>query len=427
MKILVIGSGGREHAMCRALRTSQSHPAAELLVAPGNPGTGACGRNVNVAADNVDGLVELAERSEVDLVLPGPELPLVLGVADRLAGKGIPCCGPDKYGAQLEGSKLFTRELGQQAGVAAPRYQSLTTPAEFEAAVHKWQGLPVLKADGLAAGKGVFLPDTKEACIVVGERLLGGELGEAGRTVLLEERLIGTEASLFYACHGEHAIALPHARDHKRLGDADTGPNTGGMGAISPNPCITAEIEAEVRTSIVAPVLKTLCTRGHPFIGFLYAGLMLTKTGIKLLEFNVRMGDPEAQAVLPRLAPGEFTRLCHATATGALEGFALRTEPRPTCTVVVASAGYPGKARKGDAIELSVGLENDDRWLDHAGTALQEGALVTSGGRVAAVVAHGDSAQQARAAAYNGVSQLKFKGMQFRSDIGAEPRADGKH
>ncbi len=418
MRILVVGEGGRETAICRALATAT--PAPELVIAPGNAGTVRFGRNEPVAVKDVDGLVALARRERVDLVLPGGETSLVLGVADRLREAGIPCCGPSRAAAQLEGSKSFTRTLAHDVDAPSPAFVVTRREAELGWALDAWEAVPVVKADGLAGGKGVFLPDTKDEALEIGRRLLHGELGDAGREIVLEERLTGIEASLFYACDGRDAVLLPHARDHKRIGDDDTGPNTGGMGAVSPNPDVTPEVEARVRREIVGPVLAELARRGMPFIGFLYAGVMLTAAGPKLLEFNVRLGDPEAQAVLPRLAPGELLRLCRALVAGRLAGFELGVQPGHTCAVVLSAAGYPDKPRTGDVIDVAPGAEGAGRWVDLAGAREEGGKLVTSGGRVLAVVARDGSAAAARGAAYAAIDHVRFAGMHFRRDIGRE-------
>jgi phosphoribosylamine--glycine ligase len=415
-RILVVGSGGREHAICRALRTD---PEVELLVAPGNPGTAALGRNCAVAATDVAGLLALAKSEGVALVVPGPEAALVCGLADALAAAAVPCCGPCQRAARLESSKRYMRELTQSAGVPGARYVVVTRSAELSDAVASFAAPPVVKADGLAAGKGVLLPDDAAACVAAARELLAGSLGEAGRVVVLEERLVGVEASLFYLCDGVTALALPHARDHKRIFDGDAGPNTGGMGAVSPNPAIDAEVEARVRSTIVEPTLATLAEAGAPFRGFLFAGVMLTGAGPRLLEFNVRLGDPEAQAILPRLAPGSFADLCLGAATGALAGGQVTTAPGATCAVVLAAAGYPGPPRTGDEIRVALGLERSERWLDHAGTRRDGDRLVTAGGRVAAVVARGSDAVAARQSAYAGIAEVSFDGMQYRRDIGA--------
>jgi phosphoribosylamine--glycine ligase len=417
VRILVIGEGGRETAICRALSTAT--PAPELVIAPGNAGTARFGRNVPVPVKDLPGLVALARAEKVDLVIPGGETSLVLGVADALTAAGIPCCGPSRAAAQLEGSKIFTRELAAAVGAPSPAYAVTRREAELAWALDAWLGAPpVVKADGLAGGKGVFLPDSKAEALAIGRRLFGGELGDAGREIVLEERLVGVEASLFYACDGKTAVLLPHARDHKRVGDGDKGPNTGGMGAISPNPDVTPELEARVRREVVLPVLAELQRRGTPFVGFLYAGLMLTAAGPKLLEFNARLGDPETQAVLPRLTPGAFLELCLRTAKGELDGFSLGVQPGFTCAVVLAAGGYPETPRLGETITVAADAEDATRWIDFAGVASRGGALVTAGGRVMAVVGKGASAPEARAAAYAGVPKVSFAGMHHRRDIG---------
>lgn len=418
MKVLVIGNGGREHAMCRALQSGVPRPT--LLCAPGNPGTATCGTNVPVAVDDVAGLVALAQREKVDLVIPGPEAALVVGVADAMRTAGIPCCGPGAIPAQLEASKLFTRQLAMRLKLPSPEYAVVGDATTLASVLEAWPGgVPVIKADGLAAGKGVFLPETVAEAGAIGRRLLDGELGNAGTTLVLEERLYGSEASLFYACSGRHAISLPHARDHKRLLDGDAGPNTGGMGAISPNPGLTESLEEDVLRHIVQPTLDALANDGAPFCGFLFVGLMLTERGPKLLEFNVRLGDPEAQAILPRLAAGEFLRLCEATAKGGLDGFVLNVDPRPTCAVVLTASGYPEAPRRGDSIQVNGALESAHRWLIHAGTRQGDDGLQTAGGRVAAVVAQGNTADEARKLAYAGVALVRFDGAHVRHDIGA--------
>lgn len=417
MKILVVGQGGREHAICRAL----ANDGASLVAAPGNPGIAAHARCVAVKVDDVEGLVKLARDESVDLVVPGPEAALVAGLADALKHAGIPCCGPSRAAAQLEGSKSFMREIAYAAEVESPAFRVVRRDAEVATAMADIPGLPVIKADGLCAGKGVVLPDTRDACMQAARDFLAGSMGEAGRTVVLEERLAGVEASLFYACDGENLVALPHARDHKRIFDDDKGPNTGGMGAVSPNPVIDAKREQHVRDEIVMPVVRELKRRDTPYVGFLYAGVMISPTGdIKLLEFNARLGDPEAQAVLPRLAKGELSRLCLATATGKLEGFHLVVDHRTTVAVVVCAHGYPADPRKGDVITIDPALATADRWLDQAGTTLEGDVLRTNGGRVAAVVACGGSLREARAKAYAGVEHVHFAGKHFRRDIARE-------
>lgn len=418
MRVLVVGGGGREHAMCRALATGPEPP--EILAAPGNPGIAALARLLPVAADDVDGLVAAARSESVDLVLPGPELPLVLGLADALGAAGIACCGPTAAAARLEGSKAFTREVCAAAGVPSPAHRIVDRAGDVDAALAAFDRVPVVKADGLAAGKGVFLPDTVEGCRDAALRLLDGALGPAGARVVVEERLAGTEASLFFVVDGVDAVRLPHARDYKRLLDGDRGPNTGGMGSVSPNPDIGEGEVAAVEADIVLPILAHLAASGNPYRGFLYAGLMLTDEGPRLLEINVRLGDPEAQVILPRLEPGAFGEIAAGAAAGAVGGPGPVVDAAPTCAVVVASHGYPDAPRRGDPITIGPSTEGEDRWIDYAGTSLRDGRLVTAGGRVAAVVARAATVPEARAAAYRGVAGLHWEGMQYRTDIGRD-------
>ena len=408
--------------MCLSLAGTQDRDVS-ILAAPGNPGTAAVGRNVDVAASDIHGLVRLAREESVDLVVPGPEISLVEGVADACSAAGIPCCGPSAAAARLEGSKAFTRTLTAEAGVPSPRYLIVESSAEVAAAVASFEVAPVIKADGLAGGKGVFLPDSAAACEARAHDLLGGSLGDAGRRVVFEERLSGVEASLFYACSGTSLVALPHAQDYKRLEDDDLGPNTGGMGAISPNPVIDGVLEKTVRETIVLPILETMADRGTPFAGFLYAGLMLTTGGPKLLEFNVRLGDPEAQAILPRLEGDGFLDVCLQTAHGHPEAAEPDVDAAATCAVVLAAQGYPQVPRTGDPIEILPGLDTPERWLVHAGTRRRNGDLVTAGGRVAAVVARDDTVARARRSAYEGLDMIHWRGMTARRDIGTPQRS----
>jgi len=420
MRVLIVGGGGREHAMARALTTA---PDCELFSAPGNPGTAGLGHNVQLAAEDVDAVVELVRSAAIELVVPGPEGPLVAGLVDALHRlPGVLCCGPRQAAAALEGSKVFTRALARELGIPGPDHRTVTAPEQVAAALRAFSRPPVLKADGLCGGKGVFLPDSLAECALRAHELLGGALGEAGRQVVLEERLLGTEASLFFACHGEQCLPLPHARDHKRLHDGDAGPNTGGMGAVSPNPTVDAALTAQIATEFVRPVLRELQRRGTPFVGFLFVGLMLTAHGPRLLEFNVRLGDPEAQVILPRLAAGEFLRLCLATARGELEDFRLAVDPRPTCAVVLAAGGYPDRGGGGERLYLDPELLTQRRWFIHAGTTATDGALRVSGGRAGAIVAQGATARAAREHAYAGLAHVRFAQMQYRTDIGAPER-----
>jgi phosphoribosylamine---glycine ligase len=414
MRVLVVGSGGREHAMCRALAEAGG---VDVLAAPGNPGTAQVARNLPV--DDVDGIVSAAVSEAVDLVLPGPEAPLVLGLADALAAVSIPCCGPSAPAARLEGSKAFTRAVTAVAGVPSPGFTVVVDRSGVDDALTRFSAPPVVKADGLAAGKGVFLPETPGEARRLVIDLLGGMLGDAGRRVVLEERLYGVEASLFYACRETEVVVLPHARDHKRLEDGERGPNTGGMGAVSPNPMVDASLVDEVTASIVLPTLEAMAARGSPYSGFLFAGLMLTDDGPRLLEYNVRLGDPEAQAILPRISGGGFVDVvAWAAGIGDEEAPIPVEDPRSVCAVVLAADGYPGPPRTGDPIEVDPGLEGADRWLIHAATRLDDGTLVTAGGRVGAVVGRAESLERARLLAYEGVGLVRWEGMTYRGDIG---------
>lgn len=415
-RVLLLGSGGREHAMARALRTA---PAIELFIAPGNPGMQALGEVLPLDLSDLAAVARTAAELRIEVVVPGPERLLCAGLADALHTAGVACCGPTAAAARLEGSKIFMRELTAPLGVPGPRFTIVRTAADLGAAmraVAAWGSVPVVKADGLAGGKGVSLPASPRECIEHAERLL------ASGPVLLEERLHGEEASLFFACHGADCVALPSARDHKRLHDGDHGPNTGGMGAVSPSPALTPDLAEEVRARIVQPVLAALCDRGTPFVGFLFAGLMLTARGPMLLEFNVRLGDPEAQAILPRLGAGELLRLVLATARGRLKELHPAVDPRPTCAVVLCAPGYPDEPALGTEITLAPGLAaagaESDAWLLHAGTREEQGRLRSAGGRVLNLVARGDTAAAARARAYQALRGVRLAGMHFRTDIG---------
>jgi phosphoribosylamine---glycine ligase len=415
MRVMVIGGGGRESAICRALATARPQPS--LLIVPGNPGTAALGTNIALRTGDLDAVVGLAARDKVDLVVVGPEQPLVAGLADHLRALGIRCCGPSARAAQLEGSKIFARELAQRVDAPSPTFRVVAAGDDIAAAVRAFATPPVVKADVLAAGKGVLLPDDFAGCERAVVALLDGRLGIRTTRVVLEERLRGVEASLIYACAGGEAVLLPHARDHKRLGDGDQGPNTGGMGAISPNPAMSATVAHEVRCRIVEPMLAAMVDLGSPFAGFLFVGVMLTAEGPRLLEINVRLGDPEAEAILPRLKPGVFLELCERIATGRLDGMRLEEDSRPVCAVVLAAPGYPEAPHADLPLTIDAGMEHADRWVDHAGTKVANGRLVTAGGRVLVIVGRGADLARARETAYEGV-ELVRGGLQYRHDIG---------
>ena len=416
-RVLVIGGGAREHAILHALGRSRQQP--ELFCAPGNAGIAKLVAVSPVAADDISGITELAARESVELVVVGPEVPLVAGLADRLTEIGIPCFGPTAAGARLEGSKSFCKEVMAAAGVPTAAHRVVDTVAEGLDAITELQGnrFPaVIKADGLAAGKGVIIAADREQAREALTRLLVEHRFGTSK-VVVEEHLSGPEVSLLALCDGVRALPLASAQDYKRIFDGDRGPNTGGMGAYSPVPAIGPIEAAALCASVHQPVLDELNRRGIEFHGVLYAGLMLTPGGTRVLEFNARFGDPETQAILPRLRTDLFELLSAATVTGGLEGATLDWDPRAAVTVVLASAGYPESSSSGDPIS---GLDalGQEVAVTHAGTARNgDGQLVTAGGRVLGVTALGADANAARSAAYAAAERIAFPGRQLRHDI----------
>ena len=417
MKVLVVGSGGREHALCWKL--SQSPKVSELVCAPGNPGIASCARLAAVAADDVAGLVDLARREGVGLVVVGPEKPLSLGLADALAEAGIPCFGPKKSAAEIEASKAFAKGVMQRAGIPTAAFGVFDDPAAAKSFASKLQGKVAVKADGLAAGKGVVVCDSvPEAAAAIDEMMVDKAFGAAGARVVIEEKLEGEEASVIALVDGANLAILAPAQDHKRIFDGDQGPNTGGMGAYSPTPAVDAAMLERVRREVLEPAVRQLAGEGRPFVGALYAGLMLTADGPKVIEFNARLGDPETQPILMRLESDLFEAL-HAAATGNLADVDLRFSPEPALTVVIAAEGYPGTVRTGDVIEGLEDVPPTDRLVVfHAGTALKDGEVVTAGGRVLGVTARGSSVADARERAYEACARIRFPGLQLRKDIG---------
>ena len=418
MRVLVIGSGGREHALCWALAASPM--LGRLWCAPGNPGIAELAELVPIGVMDIAALTAFAVAQKIDLVVPGPEAPLVAGLTDAMTAAGIACCGPTLAAAQLEGSKVFTKELADAAGLPTAKWERFDD-ADAARAFVRHRGAPiVVKADGLAAGKGVVVATTEsEAFAAIHDFMETGTLGAAGTTIVLEECLIGEEISCFALCDGTNALPLGSAQDHKRVGEGDTGPNTGGMGAYSPAPVLTPALEAEVMTRIIAPTVKAMADEGTPYSGVLFAGLMLTDEGPKLIEYNARFGDPETQVMLARLESdlGELLLACAENRLGSVEP--PRFSANTALTVVMAAKGYPGTPDKGGLIEGVDAAEATGAQVFHAGTALDAGgALVANGGRVLNVTGRGPSVTAAQGAAYAGVDAIAAPSLFCRRDIG---------
>lgn len=416
MKVLVIGSGGREHAL--AWRLAQSPRVSMVYVAPGNGGTASEDGVANVPLLAIPSLIEFARREEIGLTVVGPEAPLAEGIVDAFRVAKLKIFGPTQAAAQLESSKEFAKAFMIRHGIPTAKYQTFTDPAPAHDYIDE-QGAPiVIKADGLAAGKGVVVAQSlDEAHAAIGDMLSGNKLGAAGARVVIEECLIGEEASFIVMADGEHILPMASSQDHKRLLDGDQGPNTGGMGAYSPAPVVTPEMHAKILREVIQPTITGMAKEGMPFTGFLYAGVMINSAGeIRVLEFNCRMGDPETQPIMMRLKSDLVTLIEHAT-DGKLHQTEAEWDRRTALGVVMAAAGYPDQPRKGDVIHFSV-KNSDDLHVFHAGTQLQDGQTVTNGGRVLAVTALGDSVKIAQKRAYEGVAQIRFDGMQYRKDIG---------
>ncbi|EGJ48617.1 phosphoribosylamine--glycine ligase [Desulfocurvibacter africanus] len=419
MRILVIGSGGREHAM--AWKLSQNPRVERLFIAPGNGGTAEAGENVDIKDDDIRGLVAFARKNSVDLVVPGPELPLVLGVTDAMTEAGIPCFGPDAYAAKLEGSKLFAKTVMREAGVPTAgfaMFQDVKAAREF---VRDRGGPVVVKADGLAAGKGVAVCHTVECAEqALEEMLVANRFGGAGSKVLVEDLLEGEEASFLAFCDGERVALMPSSQDHKAIGDGDTGPNTGGMGAYSPAPVLPRSRWEETAELVILPIIRHMKAAGHPFRGVLYAGIMMTEAGPMVLEYNVRFGDPECQPLLMRL-DCDLTEVMLACAQGRLDPAMVRWKDDTALCVVMAAQGYPEKYEKGMRIE---GIRNSEELpgvkVFQAGTRREDGLVISSGGRVLGVTALAPNLAAAQKLAYQAIERIQFPKSYFRRDIGAK-------
>ncbi len=419
MKILVIGSGGREHAL--AWKVAQSPEVSEVYVAPGNAGTALEPKvsNVPIKATDIDGLLQLAQRERIDLTIVGPEAPLVAGIVDTFQAAELACFGPSKATARLEGSKGFTKDFLARHNIPTAAYGRFT---DLEAATTyiESQGAPiVIKADGLAAGKGVVLAETIPEAIGAARNMLSGDaFGDAGRSVVVEEFLRGEEASSIVMVDGRHILPFATSQDHKARDDGDRGPNTGGMGAYSPAPVVTEELQARIMAEIIEPTVQGMAAEGNPYTGFLYAGLMITADSTpKVLEYNCRFGDPEAQPVLLRFK-SDLVALIAAALRGQLDKMTIDWDPRVALGVVMASGGYPGSYSKGHVISGLTSNDDDSQKVFHAGTTERDGQIVTEGGRVLCVTALGKTVTSARTKAYELAQRINWKDVYYRRDIG---------
>ena len=419
MKVLIIGGGGREHAL--AWKVAQSPQVETVYVAPGNAGTASEDRleNVDVGADDVAGLLAFAKQHAVDLTIVGPEAPLVLGVVDQFQAAGLRIFGPSQAAAELEGSKAFTKDFLARHGIPTAAYGNFT---DLDTAIDyiRQQGAPiVVKADGLAAGKGVILAQTEQEAIDACQDMLAGNaFGEAGHRVVVEEFLQGEEASFIVMVDGEHVLPLATSQDHKARDDGDTGPNTGGMGAYSPAPVVDEAMHQRIMQEVILPTVNGMAADGKPYTGFLYAGVMIDSQGVpRVLEYNVRFGDPETQPIMLRLQ-SDLVELCEAAIDHRLDQVTADWDPRASLGVVLAAGGYPASYDKGDVINGLDAVMEEGVKVFHAGTAARDGEVVTSGGRVLCVCALGNDVAEAQRRAYLAVDRISWKGMYCRRDIG---------
>ncbi|EKO3628560.1 phosphoribosylamine--glycine ligase [Vibrio metschnikovii] len=419
MQVLVIGSGGREHAL--GWKVAQNPQVETVFVAPGNAGTALEPKleNVNIAVEDIAGLVAFAQQKNIALTIVGPEIPLVLGVVDAFRDAGLAIFGPTQAAAQLEGSKAFTKDFLARHNIPTAAYANFTEIEPALAYVRE-QGAPiVVKADGLAAGKGVIVAMTlQEAEDAIQDMLADNSFGEAGSRVVIEEFLDGEEASFIVMVDGKNVLPMATSQDHKRVGDADTGPNTGGMGAYSPAPVVTQDVHDRVMREVIYPTVRGMAAEGNPYTGFLYAGLMIDAQGTpKVIEYNCRFGDPETQPIMMRLQ-SDLVELCLAALDGKLDQVESKWDPRASIGIVLAAGGYPADYRKGDVISGLPTQEVAGEKIFHAGTSDQSGAVVTNGGRVLCATALGESVSQAQQRAYQLAQQIEWQGMFYRHDIG---------
>jgi phosphoribosylamine--glycine ligase len=416
MNVLLIGSGGREHAL--AWKLAQSKNLDKLYIAPGNPGTARCGENIPIDGYDTEKLLEFAKQNTVGLVIVGPEDPLAAGVVDALEAAGIKAFGPSAAAAKLEADKAFAKQIMRACSISTAEGRIFDRFKDAKAYIASRDEAVVIKAAGLAKGKGVYVCDEPSDGILAAEKIMCDKIfGEAGETIVVEDKLLGEEASILAFVDGRNIYIMESSQDHKPVGDGDTGPNTGGMGAYSPAPVITDKIMSQITREILVPIVDGMNRNETPYKGILYAGIMITAGGPRVLEFNVRFGDPETQPILMRLK-SDLIEVCLAVCDGTLENVTLKWDPRPAVCVVMASGGYPGEYEKGKVI---TGIEDAEKIPNvkvfHAGTKEADGDIVTSGGRVLGVTAIGDGIAKAQATAYEAVEKIKFDGAFYRRDI----------
>ncbi len=416
MKVLVVGSGGREHALCWKIA---QRPDTEVYVAPGNIGMVDVATLVNIKVDDIAGLVDFAKAEGIDLTVVGPELPLTLGIVDAFQEAGLACFGPNKAAAKLEGSKAFSKELMKEYGIPTAAFDTFTDVDKAKAFVDEI-GVPcVVKADGLAAGKGVIICMTREeADKAIEDMLTDHAFGDASATIVIEEYMVGPEVSVLAFADGKSVLPMVSAQDHKRIFDGDKGPNTGGMGAYSPAPVYTEALSAEVNKTIIEPTIAAMAAEGTPFTGILYTGLMLTEKGPRVLEYNVRFGDPETQPIMVRMK-SDIVALFQACVNGKLDEATLEWHDEAAVCVIMASGGYPASSEKGVPIHGLDDIAAEEAIVFHSGTAEKDGEIVTNGGRVLGVTAKDATIKGAIDKAYAAVEKINFDHMQFRRDIGA--------